>query len=78
VSLFIPSEALCRESWLLREDILEELSNTLNLAATSLHLRAVSTSQVFIVLNSNILEEILKHLHVFRRLTNLYEGSNED
>lgn len=77
MSLFIPSEALSRESWLLGEHILEELTNTLDLTTTSLHLRAVSASQVFIVLNGNILEEVLKDLHVLRRLANLNEGSDK-
>ena len=77
MSLFIPSEALSRETGLLREHILEELANALYLAAASLHLRAVSTSQVFIVLNGHILQEVLKHLHVLGGLAYLHEGSNE-
>jgi len=78
VTLFIPSEALGRESGLLREHILEELANTLNLAAASLHLRAIGTSQILIVLNSDIFEEILKDLHVFGGLAHLHEWSDED
>ena len=78
MTLFIPSEALGRKSRLLREHIFEVLANTLNFAAASLHLRAIGTSQVLIVLNSDIFEEILKDLHVFGGLAHLDEGSDED
>jgi len=78
VTLFIPSEALGRKSRLLREHIFEELTNALNFAAASLHLGAVGTRQILIVLNSDIFEEILKDLHVFGGLAHLHEGSDED
>ena len=78
MTLFIPSEALGRKSRLLREHILEELANTLNFAAASLHLGAVGTRQILIVLNSDIFEEILKDLHVFGGLAHLDKGSDED
>lgn len=78
MTLFIPSEALGRKSRLLREHIFEEFANTLYFAAASLHLRAIGTSQVLIVLNSDIFEEILKDLHVFGGLAHLHEGSDED
>lgn len=75
MAFLVASVTLGGHARLLRENILEELSNALKLAPTaSLIPRAVC----LLILHSYILQVVLHDLDVFWWLANLDEGPNEN
>jgi hypothetical protein len=73
VTLIIPGEAFGGETRLFRENVLEEFSDALNLAAASLSLWAVGTRQAFLVFDGHVPQEVLKYLNIFWWLAHLHK-----
>jgi hypothetical protein len=75
VTFLVTSEVLGAQAGLLGENVFEEFSDLLEFRKSASEVvRAIS----IFVLDSNILEEILKDLHVFRWITDLNERPDEN